>query len=77
MTSGSRWAWRRIAAPPGALIFGELQAGPVRYGSDGTGRYYRPGRVLLTAQPERPSNATIADTWVVPAVRDPAGSRQR
>jgi AraC-like DNA-binding protein len=60
------------ANPLGVLLFGELKSGLVRYGSDGSERYYRPGQVYLAAQPDHYYNGTIDDTEVELAVLDPA-----
>lgn len=59
------------AAPPGALIFGELTSGRVRHGSDHGDRRYGPGQPFLAAQPEHSYTATVVDAEAEVAVIDP------
>jgi AraC-like DNA-binding protein len=61
-----------VAAPPGALIFGELTSGRVRHGSDRGDRYYGPGQPFLAVQPEHSYTATVEDAEAETAVIDPA-----
>jgi AraC-like DNA-binding protein len=61
-----------VAAPLGTLVFGELKSGRVGYRSDHSERYYRPGQVYLTAQPDHCYTATVDDSEVELAVIDPA-----
>jgi AraC-like DNA-binding protein len=53
------------------LVFGELKAGLVRFGSDRDDRYYRPGQVFFSAQPEHPYTATMDGTEVELVIIDP------
>ncbi|HEU5419826.1 MAG TPA: hypothetical protein VFV41_19210 [Streptosporangiaceae bacterium] len=63
-----RCTWRGTAPSARAARYAAL----VRYGSDGSDRYYRPGQIYMAAQPHHYYDGTIADTEVELAVLDPA-----
>jgi AraC-like DNA-binding protein len=58
-------------APLDALVFGELKSGFVRYGSDRSDRYCRPGQVYLATQPEHHYTATVENAEVETLVINP------
>ncbi|HEY2552686.1 MAG TPA: helix-turn-helix transcriptional regulator [Streptosporangiaceae bacterium] len=58
--------------PLEALVFGQITAGRISYGSGDDCRDYAPGQVFLAGQPARAYAATVQDADVELAVFDPA-----
>lgn len=56
--------------PLGSYIFGQVESGRVRYGSEGGFRELAAGDVFLTARPEVPYTAEVTDARVSLAVLD-------